>query len=117
MSNIYLIHSKEFDAFESEEFVSTQKSQLELYLDEPRVDRKAPLDVLAFWKANQFRYPELARMAGAILSIPITTVASESTFSTGGRVLDQYRSSLKPEVVESIVCTRDWLFGERGEYV
>ena len=61
-----------------------QKTQLELYLDEPRVDRNAKLDILASWKGNEFRYPELAAMACDILSISISTVASESTFSVGG---------------------------------
>jgi hypothetical protein len=29
-----------------------------------------------------------------------------------GRVIDQYRSSLKPNVIEALVYTRDWLYGE-----
>ena len=91
-----------------------QKSELEVYLDEPRVQGGVELDVLEFWKGNQFRYPELSCMARDILSIPISTVASESAFSVGGRVLDQYRSSLKPAVVEALVCTRDWLFEDKG---
>jgi len=94
-----------------------QKSELEVYLDEPRVQGGVELDVLEFWKGNQFRYPELSCMARDILSIPISTVASESAFSVGGRVLDQYRSSLKPAVVETLVCTRDWLFGDKGIFV
>ena len=87
-----------------------QKTQLELYLDEPRVDRNAKLDILAFWKGNEFRYPELVAMARDILSIPISMVALESTFSVRGRVIDQFRSSLMPNVVEALVCTRDWLY-------
>ena len=53
-----------------------QKTQLELYLDEPRVDWNAKLDILAFWKGNEFQYPELAAMAHDILSIPISTIPS-----------------------------------------
>ncbi|KAA8544997.1 hypothetical protein F0562_019786 [Nyssa sinensis] len=51
-------------------------------------------------------------MAQDILTIPISTVAFESAFSVGGRFLDQYRSSLRPNIMEALVCTRDWLYGE-----
>ena len=87
-----------------------QKTQLELYLDEPRVDRNAKLDILAFWKGNEFQYPKLAAMACDILSIPISTIPSESTFSVGGQVVDQFRSALKPDLLEALVCSRDWLY-------
>ncbi|KAG2688933.1 hypothetical protein I3760_09G116200 [Carya illinoinensis] len=107
---------QEFDSFGGNDFAAhMQKSQLELYLDEPRTDRNAKIYILSFWKGNEFRYPDLACMARDILSVPVSTVASESTFSVGGRIIDQYRSALKPDIVEALVCTRDWLYGEEAE--
>ena len=55
-------------------------------------------------------------MAHDILTIPISTIASESTFSTGGWVLDKYRSALKENIVEALICTRDWVFGKKHIY-
>ncbi|GKD24550.1 zinc finger BED domain-containing protein RICESLEEPER 2 [Tanacetum coccineum] len=48
-------------------------------------------------------------MARDILAIQISTVASESAFSTGGRVLDPYRTSLSTKIVEALICTQDWV--------
>ena len=53
-------------------------------------------------------------MARDILSIRISIVVLESTFSVGGQVIDQFRSALKPDVVEALVCTRDWLYADIG---
>ncbi|KAI0524894.1 hypothetical protein KFK09_004284 [Dendrobium nobile] len=102
---------REFDSFESEEAIS-QKSQLELYLDEPRLDRKSRLDILAYWRGNQFRYPEVAAMARDILSIPVSAITMDNAFDANGRVLDQYYSALKPDILEAFICTRDWFYGE-----
>lgn len=49
------------------------------------------------------------QMASDILSIPISTVASESTFSAGSRVIKPHRSCLKPETVEVLLCEADWV--------
>jgi hypothetical protein len=44
-------------------------------------------DILSWWKAHSRKYPILARVARDVLAIPATTVASESAFSSGGRVV------------------------------
>ncbi|CAN1337947.1 Putative AC9 transposase [Linum perenne] len=48
-------------------------------------------------------------MARDVLAVPISFVASESAFSTGGRVLSNFRSSLTPAIVEALICAEDWL--------
>ncbi|KAF7133416.1 hypothetical protein RHSIM_Rhsim09G0092700 [Rhododendron simsii] len=103
----------EFDVFESQECgLSRVKSELDLYLEEPRLDRKknVDLDILCYWKSNTSKYPNLSFMARDILRNPITTVASESAFSIGGRIIEKYRSSLIPKNVEALLCTRDWQY-------
>ncbi|KAL2900794.1 putative AC transposase [Bienertia sinuspersici] len=47
-------------------------------------------------------------MTTNILAIPITTIASDATFSVGSRVIDPYRASLSPETVQMLICTQDW---------
>ena len=47
-------------------------------------------------------------MAREILSVPVSTVASEASFSAGGRVVSDKRCGLSPETVEALVCLKDW---------
>ncbi|KAA0066889.1 zinc finger BED domain-containing protein RICESLEEPER 2-like [Cucumis melo var. makuwa] len=51
----------------------------------------------------------ISQVARDIYSIPISTVSSESTFSTGGRVLDSFRSSSTPQTVEALICAQNWI--------
>ncbi|KAA1063715.1 hypothetical protein PGTUg99_050177 [Puccinia graminis f. sp. tritici] len=92
-------------------------AELDLYLQEPTVDIDSPsFDLLIWWKVNSLQFPTLARMAKIILMIPMTSIASESAFSTGGRVLSDSRSRLKPETLEALVCGQDWIFHDEGLY-
>ncbi|KAJ4963078.1 hypothetical protein NE237_023017 [Protea cynaroides] len=104
----------EFSAFKSVMlFDSYGKSQLDLYLEEPQIpfsDNYREFDVLAYWRQNGSKYPDVARVAKDVLSIPVSTVASESAFSAGGRVIDKYRSKLLPSNAEALICLRDWMF-------
>ncbi|KAJ3685855.1 hypothetical protein LUZ61_015019 [Rhynchospora tenuis] len=87
------------------------KTEMEQYLcdalDDTRLD--AQFDCLMWWKVKSTKYPIMARLARDILAIPISTVASESTFSTTDRILSPIRSSLNDDSLEALVCAHDWL--------
>lgn len=88
---------------------SSSKSELDNFLTEEPEDDSPKFDILAWWKVSSSRFPILACLACDIFAVPISTVASECAFSTGGRVLDDFRTSLTPFMVEALVCTQDWL--------
>jgi len=86
------------------------KNEVEMYLLEPceHVDDD-DFEILAWWKMNSIKYRVLSHIAKDVFAIPISTVASESAFSTGGRIIDLYRSSLSPKMVEALICSQNWL--------
>ncbi|KAG5247692.1 zinc finger BED domain-containing protein [Salix suchowensis] len=96
-------HLQEEDSVEN-------KNEVERYLndgcEDPDDDK---LYILGWWKVNASKYKILSKVAQHVLAIPISIVASESTFSTGGSILDQFRSSLSPAIVQALVCCQNWL--------
>ncbi|PWA71752.1 zinc finger BED domain-containing protein RICESLEEPER 2 [Artemisia annua] len=89
---------------------SVVEDELTKYLKEPRLELEdnEDFDLLNWWKLNSPRLPIVSKMEKDILCIQVSTVASESAFSASGRVLDPYRNSLSPSIVEALVCTQDW---------
>ncbi|CAN1224004.1 Zinc finger BED domain-containing protein RICESLEEPER 2 [Linum perenne] len=87
------------------------RTELESYLkaDREPYDPKAQqmFDILGWWKTKDVKYPVLSDIARDILAISI--VPSESAFSISGRVLDSFRSSLSPKIVEAAICCGDWM--------
>lgn len=91
--------------------VEQAKSELEVYFEEGVVfcEDEQEFDALSWWNTNNLKYRILSKMACDVLSIPITSVASESAFSAGGRVIDPYRANLGVETVQMLLCAEDWL--------
>jgi hypothetical protein len=81
-----------------------------------RVLLELAIVLLIFWlggglMAQNIQAFLISRMARDILSVPLSTVASESIFSSAKRILDDYRWNLLPETIEAIMCSHDWLKG------
>jgi hypothetical protein len=86
-------------------------AELDLYLEKRNViaTSNKDFDILGWWKTNALQFPSLSNLARAFLMIPMTSVALESAFSTGGRVLDDHRVRLNDESVEALLCAQDWI--------
>ena len=56
---------------------------------------------------NNLKFRILSKMAYDVLSISITTVVLEATFSTSGRVIYQYRSNLGTNTIQMLLCGED----------
>ena len=103
---------QQFENYKEVSGCSGNKSELERYLAEDIEPDSDDFDILMWWKVNEPRFSILVQMVRDVLVILISCVASECAFSTAGRVLDQFRSSLTPKNVQSIICVQDCLISE-----
>ncbi|XP_070039782.1 zinc finger BED domain-containing protein RICESLEEPER 2-like isoform X2 [Nicotiana tomentosiformis] len=90
------------------------KSELDKYISEEQEPFSEEFDILSWWEIHALRFPILSELARDVLAIKISSVASECAFSTGGRILDSFRSSLTPKCVQVLVCVQDWLREEKN---
>ncbi|GJU47803.1 zinc finger BED domain-containing protein RICESLEEPER 2-like protein [Tanacetum coccineum] len=94
---------------------SSGTTELDNYYNEKPLPKDMKLDLLMWWKTNGSKYPTLQRIAKDILAIPVSTVASESAFSTSGRLISPHRSRLHPKTLEALMCAQSWLLNEIRE--
>ncbi|CAL5331346.1 unnamed protein product [Camellia sinensis] len=106
----HLLIASQFNTYLEEECSSLCKSEVDTYLaNRCDASNEEKFDILGWWKVNSSKYRVLSQVACDVLAIPVSTVASESAFSTGGCILDPFRSSLSPMMVEALICTQNWL--------
>ena len=76
------------------------------------------VDIIAWWRKRARIYPILAAMARDVFAVPVSTVPSESCFSSTNRILSDKRSKLGPHIFERLVCLKDWInVEERKQHV
>ncbi|KAG6481498.1 hypothetical protein ZIOFF_058102 [Zingiber officinale] len=105
------------EAQNEEEQLQEISNEVDKYLaDEIEKRSNQSFNLLEWWKGSETRYPILSMIAKDVFSIPCSTVASESAFSLGKRIVDPFKSSLSPKMVEALVCTSDWLRAEEFSF-
>ncbi|KAF7130199.1 hypothetical protein RHSIM_Rhsim10G0144400 [Rhododendron simsii] len=110
--------ASEIDTYLEEEYSSVCFSEVNKYLGDLCERRDSPnFDILVWWKNNSNKYPIFSKITRDVLAMPMSTVASESAFSTGGRILDPFQSSLSTSMVETLICTQNWLLMYFSFYV
>lgn len=82
------------------------EDEVKEYLLAPLVDERT--DILVFWRSNRSNWPVLSRMAMCMLAIPASAAPSERVFSSGSRVMSDYRSSMTNQNFEAQICLKSW---------
>jgi hypothetical protein len=73
--------------------------------------------ILNCWHEHKLSYHILSILARDLISVPVSTISSESAFSLCGRIIEERRRRLAPEMVEMLLCMKDWELGEaRGQH-
>jgi hypothetical protein len=123
VSRVSTGRSRYQDHVRTTDVIRSLKSNLDICLEEDvyigeNDDNGEDIDIefeaLARWKFNALKYRILSKMANDILTVPITTVAFESSFSAGGKVIEPHRASLSTETVQMLLCGSDWVRGIHG---
>lgn len=87
---------------------NVNKNEVDLYLIEALEKKNNTFDLLMWWKVNCSKYLILRHIAQDLLAMPVSTVALESAFSIGSRVLNCYKSSISSKTLKALICTQNW---------
>ena len=72
----------------------------------------ADFNFIEWWQSQETQYPNLAKFAYDMLSIPGMAAECERVFSGAKRLITQDRNSLKEDVIEANECLRAWYMAE-----
>jgi hypothetical protein len=92
--------------------------ELSNYLDSDAIRHEtSDFNVLGWWNDHKMSYPVLSKLARDVLTVPVSSVSSESAFSLCGRIIEDRRTSLSSDHVEILLSVKDWeLAAEHAQY-
>nr|XP_034588625.1 zinc finger BED domain-containing protein RICESLEEPER 2-like [Setaria viridis] len=83
-------------------------SELSAYLDSDTINQyDDDFNILTWWHEHKLSYPVLSILARDVMTVPVSTISSESAFSTTGRIIKERRRRLTPEMVEILALIKD----------
>ena len=71
------------------------------------LDSEEDFNILQWWQEHKRTFPVLSILARDVLSVPVSTVSSESAFSLAGRIIEDRRTSLTPDMVRTLMSVKD----------
>lgn len=92
-------------------------AEMLLYAEEPAQLRSIPqtdgtfliANPLHWWRDNEVRFPNLAKLAKIVLAIPATSAPCERLFSVAGLTISRDRARLLPEMAEDLIFLHEGL--------
>jgi hypothetical protein len=75
------------------------RDELDQYLEEP-VETDLDVDVLAWWKAKESKWPALAKMVKQYFAAPASSAGVERVFSAAGKMHGDLQKSAKDSTLE-----------------
>ena len=87
----------------------SSRSDLSKYLDTDYCSYLLPNEIKHFdiLKSHESTFLMLSKMTRDLLTLPMSTVASESTFSVATNILEERRTRLSDEMLEVLTCLKD----------
>jgi hypothetical protein len=79
-----------------------EEDEVDLYI-KSKVPKNKDLDILQWWKDHKHEFPKLAILCAYYLAIPASSASSEREFSAAGQTINERRTNLNPETVDSIL--------------
>ena len=64
------------------------------------------VNILQWWRSHEGTFPNLAKVAKKVLSVPASSAKSESIFSTGGNFVTKKRNRLAAKKVEELTVIK-----------
>ncbi|GKV39212.1 hypothetical protein SLEP1_g47018 [Rubroshorea leprosula] len=96
------------DSFQK--YLATKPNRLEFYQYlEDEESYLMEIGILKWWQNNSSKFPTMVKMARDFLAIPLSTIVSNSAFTTEVKKIVSSNSDQDLKIINAIICCQDWL--------